>query len=791
MLGIALFWIACLVLFACVLPFVSHNRVRNSFVATYLGIALFVWGTTETLSLFNSICRPAVLAVWSLLIFGCIVFFIKKGCITAWKDLLGRPMLQSILREKTGHKWLIIPIAWIAVFSFLGAILYAPTTFDAMTYHMTRIMHWLQNRNLSYLLCNDERLNYQLPLAEYFIMHFQLLLKSDYLAGLVQWNAFIASLLTISLIAAEFGLNKKIQVISMFIMATTPNIILQSHSTQNDLVVCSYLLIFILFMVKLLRGVTTCRIVMAGIAMGLSLMAKGTAFLYIAIIGFSFGIWILIKARKEWLKTAFKCLGIVAIGLLLLTPVFIRNYNHYQTLLPASPQNEPYFLRSFQGNEPIMAFMRSVSLHLGLPFNNWNAMIQNHFIDTFGKEFITSVNAKLPVNVTFKLDQDCIGNFFHLFFFLISFVVLFYSAIRNSFIRRRNKSLDNTSSLSMDYEITFFSVISLVAMVVMCASLCYSPWRARYHVPFFAMFSISIAYIIYKVRNRALRTAIYIFLFGCALYVLHNDHNNPLDYRTLKKTSLSTIKENHKNYVTLKFSQQIMLLKEFLIKNKINKINFYNAMNQRDYPILRFLGGPIQDEIRVNRVVYEKETNYEIPYILFTNFDKIEALKYLQIPGKLIFSTKNLLLFDLSQEPEPIEVPSSLSDFEVLKSIYIDKILIDFVVESYKVSTDYIFTIKQPHPENLYINIINQKQKYKVTCFSYYFNGVMIEENQTPIMEGNSVTYSLKIPGSLISKMKSNRLKIEMHGENGDLLIKNMILGRKNQLYSKITFSDF
>ncbi len=86
---------------------------------------------------------------------------------------------------------LIALIAWIA----------PPNSYDSMTYHMPRVMHWIQDRSVAYYPTNMLAQLFLTPGGEFFILHFQVLAGSDRLANLVQWFSMVGSAVGVSLIA--------------------------------------------------------------------------------------------------------------------------------------------------------------------------------------------------------------------------------------------------------------------------------------------------------------------------------------------------------------------------------------------------------------------------------------------------------------------------------------------------------------------------------------------------------------------------------------------------------------
>lgn len=775
MWAIFLYVLAALSLYACIVPFIRQNRFRTSLVATYLGLSVFVATTTEGLSLIHAIRRPTVVTLWSCFVVGCLFFFLigaRGHCCKRWKRTFGREVPGRIEREVWAYKGLAFPLVWILFFTFCGALLFAPNTFDAMTYHMTRIMHWLQNQDVSYVVTNDQRLNFQLPLAEFWILHFLLLLKQDFLSNLVQWNAFVISIVTVSLIAAELGMNRKMQWMSAVIMATTPNILFQAQSTQNDLVVCSYVLIFVLMMQKLVRSITMRRIVTAGAAMGLALLAKGTGFIFIAILGTLYGVWILLRNRKKWLLAGVKCLAIVGIGLLFLVPVFSRNLQQYGVPMPANPhKGSSYMVEDWTGLEPLRVFVRSMSLHLGLPCDAWNAGVMRCFGKVFGEALFKTENTNLntPIRVRFETHEDTLGNFLHLLLFHLFLLCLALSILqKRSVWGRRLIGARFVSENSVDRNLVSFTILSWGAMVMFFTSLCFSFFRARYHVPLFALFSICIAYGLERFLKRSVaRGCVMVSLFLCAAWLLQNNPNHSNLYNVVE--NVRKFGENHEDYyVRRSISLRLQQVEEFCTLHKIKKVLYHNPRNQRDYPIYRVLGGPLQENIQVQRVDYEPGKNYDCPYLLIANndapYDEFRNEYIPAITGQLIFSNRMFGLYDLRQKRGSVAIPTTLfSPFSW--GLFTAELSDNSAKADAPWSAEMVFSILNPSPSDVEMQIKWRATTQPIGKYRYSVNGEWVED-LIPFQKGRNMVLSIRVPRGVVQNETPISLCIEWTAEN-------------------------
>lgn len=69
-----------------------------------------------------------------------------------------------------------------------------PYNWDSMTYHLTRIVHWVQNGSVAHYACHDISQISGPPLAEFVNLHVYVLSgNTDYLVNLLQAASYIIS----------------------------------------------------------------------------------------------------------------------------------------------------------------------------------------------------------------------------------------------------------------------------------------------------------------------------------------------------------------------------------------------------------------------------------------------------------------------------------------------------------------------------------------------------------------------------------------------------------------------
>jgi hypothetical protein len=137
----------------------------------------------------------------------------------------------------------------VLLFLLCIALKALPSNTDSLFYRMSRVMHWMQNKDLAHYATQYQvQLRFP-PLAEFFMLHLRILAENDQYVNVVQWCGMVASLVGVTLIARLLGAGTREQYLAGFFVVSIPVGILQSTSTQNDYVVTFWLVCTALFVI--------------------------------------------------------------------------------------------------------------------------------------------------------------------------------------------------------------------------------------------------------------------------------------------------------------------------------------------------------------------------------------------------------------------------------------------------------------------------------------------------------------------------------------------------------------
>ena len=245
-----------------------------------------------------------------------------------------------------------------------------------MTYHMSRVVHWIQDRSVANYPTHILRQLHQNPWSEFAILHFQVLSGSDRFANLIQWFSMIGTIVGVSLLAKQLGASSRGQILAAVISVTIPMGILQGSSTQNDYVVSFWLVCFIYYAILLKENSKPLYLLATGAGLGLSILTKATAYIY----AFPFMAWIslsLIKSRHA--RGLLQIILIITTAFVINLGHYARNYDLYGSPLGPGQEGDSYKYSNdiFTVSSVTSNVIRNIGLHIGTPFNRVNAFLEN------------------------------------------------------------------------------------------------------------------------------------------------------------------------------------------------------------------------------------------------------------------------------------------------------------------------------------------------------------------------------------------------------------------------------
>lgn len=478
------------------------SSLRRAWVTAFLGVATFVLVTTELLSCVSAVARGPLILCWLMFIVLEGVALRRLGLAVVVRVVRER-MRAAVLAIKT-HKWPTAGVAVLLLVTLLIALVTPPNTWDSMTYHMARVAAWEQHRSVAFYPTSIPRQNYQMPLAEFGILHLAILSGGDGLAHLVQWCSFVACLLAVSLIASELGVSFRGSVFAALYGATIPMAILQSSSTQNDLVVTAFLLIFTYGLLRFWKIGTLAYSVYSGLALGAALVTKGTALLFSPAFGLLLGLLPCWKGGdgRPRVSHLFRLSIVPLVALCLTAGHLSRNYQLYRH--PLSTEGAVYCNDKISFAVFFANSVRGIAMHLGVPWEHANDWMRETVAGLLGDELENPVSTWRGCRFTipYRLHEDLAGNLPHLPLGALACMIVIL------FARRYGCGA------------ALYAVASALSAVTFALVLKWQLWSSRLHTPLFFFAAPLVALVVYREGKQRRAVMAVAVAAGLCLYAL-------------------------------------------------------------------------------------------------------------------------------------------------------------------------------------------------------------------------------------------------------------------------------
>lgn len=479
----------------------SDQPLRRSLLAAAIFLFLFIAVSTEILGGFNLINSFSIITSWSAL---------DIVLAAAWIRLrnLHGVSLASVAGEwfsntrsfcgKLGYTtiWMITILLCITL---IVAIVATPNNLDSLSYHLSRLGYWIQQGNVAHYASHIERSISFSPFSEYVHLHTFLLSGSERYCQLLQWLCLAGILISVSLLAETFSSDRLVLRVALCFAATLPIVVLESMTTQNDLVAAFFILGTVFFIFDYLYSKHTSNLYLVALCCGLGMMAKGT----FAFYALPFGVYLFFcMIRKPALRKPLVVLvcGAALVTLALNTPFWHRTYRVFDSPIGTISNGNK---NNFHGPaDYISSVSKHVFLHLGFvsPGNRYNDFLENKL-----KNLHTSLGIALNApgtGMTFKMNklnfnEDFAHNFFAIWLALFSIPLLFFARLSKA--------------------AKWYSALTFSSFLVFCFFISYQIYGSRLHIPFFLLMAPVLGLTYGSVAPKFLANALIILLWLSAL----------------------------------------------------------------------------------------------------------------------------------------------------------------------------------------------------------------------------------------------------------------------------------
>ncbi len=486
-----------------------YKNWRKSFLSAAVVWGCFLTLTTEILSWLNLVNFPGILLAWIIFCLLLLRIYFKQKKQDKQQTIF-LPNVKLIIHNLSAFL-VVLLISIILIMAIVGliAIVAPPNTWDSMTYHMSRVVHWIQNQSVAHYPTYNLPQLFHPPFAEFAIMHLQILSGSDRFANLVQWFSSIGSIIGVSLIAQELNANVRGQVFAAVFCATIPMGILQASSTQNDYVVGFWLVCLAYFVLLSIKNKNQPSLYFfVGASLGLALLTKSSGYLY----AFPFMVWFgLVKIwQSHWQWRGWKVIGLTTgVALLLNINHYWRNFSLFDSIIGA-PDNfsAAYKIEVFSVPTFISNVLRNLALHLDIvrnlglqkvitPITGIANKLILIFHDLIGVDMydprITAGSYRGVSGLSF--DENTAGNPLH--FFLILILISYFIL---------QKKLRNNKFLLV------YLLASISGFLLLCLLLKIQIYQPRHHLSAFLLLAAFVGTVLAQVPLQKLVNGVAILL---------------------------------------------------------------------------------------------------------------------------------------------------------------------------------------------------------------------------------------------------------------------------------------
>jgi hypothetical protein len=445
--------------------------LRDLFLRSLLLAGVSAAVITELLSPFHLLRRWVLVLSWLVVAGG--------GAIWLRRHRLERPRISIGPLE-----WAIAAaITAIAACVGITAWLSPPNSTDAMAYHMPRVIYWAQAGSVAFFPTPYFNQITLPPLAEYLMLHTYVISGGDHFINLVAFGSFLASIVAVSALAAALGLGLRGQVLAALFCATLPNGILQASGAKNDWLLTLFLVLTVYFAMRR-------KARFAGVALGLTLATKATAYLFAPAPLIAFFPWT--RRSAVWL---------VGGALLINTPQYFRNVRlSGRPLGYDSAQGDGFFRWRNErlGWRPVASnALRHLSDQLGARSPGWNQAVYKAVLQVHRKLGIDPQDPnttwrwtryEAPQNANHEANAN---NRWHLLLAAIAFGLA---------AARRNRTW------------LLYGAAIAAGFLLFCGYLKWQPYVARLELPLFVLAAPLGAYLLDALRPRVAAALLCLFL---------------------------------------------------------------------------------------------------------------------------------------------------------------------------------------------------------------------------------------------------------------------------------------
>lgn len=235
---------------------------------------------------------------------------------------------KPTIANPTYFFWTIIFI--VLAVCLIRALIWPPQNVDSLVYHLPRAFYFYKNKAVSNIPSSYIVTNYTAPANAILISHLLKLMDgNDILVNLIQFPSAICLCIATIQICKELNISDKLSVLGGMLTLSIPLVILEAVTTQNDLLAANYVVLSMLFVIRLYKDQTIegkkdiFLWLGLGICVGSAVYSKITAGLALLPVLILFGTYCIYRKNITILNKLFFA---SVLGFFINFPYWYRNF---------------------------------------------------------------------------------------------------------------------------------------------------------------------------------------------------------------------------------------------------------------------------------------------------------------------------------------------------------------------------------------------------------------------------------------------------------------------------------
>lgn len=435
---------------------------------------------------------------------------IPPSLFTAWRSMPGALTVLAIA----------------LTYLFLQAYLLPPSSWDALTYHLPRVLLWEQNRSL-FLETYTISPQVAFPVGSDILYHLFLRFRLDYGLGLFSWLSYLVILFgTYGLVRSR--VSQPIAMTTAIVFVCLPEIVYQATGTKNDIVFAAVALGCVLWGDRWLHQPSLESLVGLGLTLCFGIAVK-TSFVLFAF--FFVLVWLALVVHKglmmTWLETVLRhwqeiMLCLFPALVLLQVWLFAFNYQQFGALL-----GPPIFALNNQNNDGLLGAVANLTRY------GFQAI---HLLDPFNQVVKSSLGASLTDGLQWIYDS-----FFDPLWGQAGFSRLAPPSFTLLWQPQEDTSWFGPVSLLLVFPAVGWCLaqgrglarsMAIVAVGVTLAisyKLGWSPWKARFFTPVVVCLGLSVALFLQRYQAQPWKLRVWRWAsLGILIYACLYNYSKPI-----------------------------------------------------------------------------------------------------------------------------------------------------------------------------------------------------------------------------------------------------------------------